>query len=130
MRNAANLSPRGIPKQPASRPRAADVRDSPGTADQEEERVRSRRAVNKRVSDAIDVGRRAEPRAPRVSAAALYRSVGWWAANAGNQTVNVLETPSVLSTVIVPPWSSTRRFTIAKPSPLPPNFRDIPESAC
>ena len=46
--------------------------------------------------------------------------------NNGRRTVKVVPRPNVLSTVISPPCSSTQRFTITRPRPVPgrsPTFR-------
>ena len=43
---------------------------------------------------------------------------------------NVLPWPSSLSTPMVPPISSTSRFEMASPSPVPPNLRVVDPSAC
>jgi hypothetical protein len=50
----------------------------------------------------------------------------------GNGTVNVntLPTPGSLSTSIVPSMASTRRATMASPSPVPPKRRERDSSAC
>lgn len=40
---------------------------------------------------------------------------------AGRVTVNRVPCPNVLSTVTVPPWDSAISFTIASPSPVPPD---------
>ena len=42
----------------------------------------------------------------------------------GNQQVMVVPTPSSLSAETRPPWASTRCFTMARPSPVPPWSRE------
>ena len=49
---------------------------------------------------------------------------------AGSVTVNVLPSPSTLSTAIVPSWRSTRSLTMASPKPVPPNRRAASSAAC
>jgi hypothetical protein len=44
--------------------------------------------------------------------------------SAGNQQVMVVPTPSSLSADTRPPWASTRCFTMARPSPVPPWSRE------
>src|SRR3984893_11696433 len=48
----------------------------------------------------------------------------------GTAKANTLPSPTLLSTQMRPPISSTRRFEIVSPSPEPPNLRVVDESAC
>ena len=49
-------------------------------------------------------------------------------ARSGSQTVKHEPSPTALSTATVPPCSSASSFTIARPSPVPSNFRARPLS--
>ena len=48
----------------------------------------------------------------------------------GISTVKTLPSLGVLSTPMVPPINSARFFEIARPSPVPPNWRVVELSAC
>jgi hypothetical protein len=48
----------------------------------------------------------------------------------GTAQENTLPSPTLLSTQMRPPISSTRSFEIVSPSPEPPNLRVVDESAC
>ncbi len=65
------------------------------------ERVRRRSPVHR------------EPQGDRHDVRALSRTP------TGSRTRNVAPAPGALSTAIVPPWRSTSRFAIARPTPVP-----------
>src|ERR1700687_4357568 len=50
-------------------------------------------------------------------------------ATSGKKILIVAPDPTTLSALTDPPWASTRCFTIARPSPVPPASRERPLSA-
>ena len=68
--------------------------------------------------------------APRPAAAAPSSGESAGAAFSVSVTVKVEPLPGVLSMSTVPSISSVSRRTIERPSPVPPNFRVVEESAC